>query len=409
MNYKEALKKLEACGQTQLLRFYDTLSEEEKKELLGEIEALDTSFLSLIDRPDEAVSKDDVVEPLNALTIPEIEARRAEFEEIGLKAVREGKTGAVLLAGGQGTRLGFDHPKGMYDVGLTKPRYIFQCLFENLKAVTDRAGAYIPLYVMTSKINHDETVAFLKEHAFFGYPGAYVRFFVQDMAPCTDLAGRILLSAPGHIAQSPNGNGGWYHSMKKAGLDEDLKARGVEYLSAFAVDNVLQRINDLAFLGAVIESDADVGAKVVSKVSPTERVGVLCKKNGHPSIVEYYEMTDDMIRLRDEKGDLLYRYGVILNYLFKVSKLDEAVSKRMPVHMAEKKIPYVDEQGRFVKPETPNGYKFELLILDMIQLMDTSLPYEVDREKEFAPVKNATGTDSVESARALLQKNGVVL
>ncbi|MBR4768376.1 MAG: UDPGP type 1 family protein [Lachnospiraceae bacterium] len=409
MNYREAYEKLESAGQTHLLKYYDTLNEEEKNSLLREIESLDLSFLSLIDEPDQPTRPDDRIEPLPAMTAEEIEAEREELEKLGIETIRAGKTAAVLLAGGQGTRLGFDHPKGMYDLGLTKPRYIFQCLFENLLDVTNKAGAYIPFCIMTSEINHDETVAFLKEKSYFGYPEEYVRFFVQDMAPCTDFDGKIYLASRSHIAMSPNGNGGWYHSMKKAGLDRELKARGVEYLSAFAVDNVLQRINDPAFVGAVVRSNTDVGSKAIAKADPYERVGVLCRKNGHPSIVEYYEITDDMANLRDESGRLLYRYGVILNYLFKLDKLENVVSKRMPVHMAKKKIPYLNEGGVFVKPETPNGYKFELLILDMIELMDSSLAYEVRREKEFAPVKNPNGVDSVESARELLKLNGIEL
>ena len=175
----------------------------------------------------------------------------------------------------------------------------------------------------------------------------------------------------------------------------------------FAVDNVLQRINDPAYVGAVIQSGCDCGGKVVRKAAPDERVGVLCLEDKKPSIVEYYEMTDDMIHLRDEKGNLLYNFGVILNYMFKVDCLEAIVNKDMPVHIVEKKIPYINEAGELVKPEKPNGYKFEELVLDMIHLMDSCLPYEVVREKEFAPIKNSTGVDSVESARKLLIENGV--
>ncbi|MBO4411242.1 MAG: UDPGP type 1 family protein [Lachnospiraceae bacterium] len=408
MTYEQAYRKLEAAGQTGLLRFYQTLTRREQKELLSEIEALDLSVLSVLGTS-ESTETAFQTEPLSALTVPEINERRAEFEKAGIEAIRAGKTAAVLLAGGQGTRLGFDHPKGMYPIGVTHDLYIFECLFRNLKKTMDAAGAPFWFFIMTSAINDRETRAFFEEHAYFGYPKEYVRFFIQDMAPCTDFDGKVLLSAPGHVALSPNGNGGWYHSLKKAGLDRVLAENGVEYISCFAVDNVLQQINDPAFVGATVLSGADVGAKVIRKANPTERVGVLCTKNGHPSIVEYYEITEEMKTLRDENGDLLYNFGVILNYLFKVSKLEEIIAKRMPIHIAKKKIPYVNDRGELVKPEEPNGNKYELLVLDMIELMDTCLPYEVVREKEFAPVKNPTGVDSVESARALLELNGVVL
>ena len=408
MTYKEAKQKLELAGQTGLLRFYEELDSSGKKELLSEIEALDLSPLSVL-KEEPAEGGEYRTEPLAAMTVTEIEKRRKEFEKAGIKAIKVGKTAAVLLAGGQGTRLGFDHPKGTYPIGVTTDLTIFECLFRNLKDTVKQAGKPFLFFIMTSKINDAETREFFEAHDYFGYPKEYVKFFIQDMAPCTDFDGNVLLAEKGHIALSPNGNGGWYHSLKKSGLDRLLFENGVEYLSCFAVDNVLQRINDPAFVGATVLSGADVGAKVIRKANPTERVGVICTKNGHPSIVEYYEITEEMKTLRDENGDLLYNFGVILNYLFKVSKLEEVFAKKMPVHIAKKKIPYVNEKGEPVHPEEPNGNKYELLVLDMIELMGSCLPYEIVREKEFAPVKNPTGTDSVESARALLEKNGVKL
>ena len=211
------------------------------------------------------------------------------------------------------------------------------------------------------------------------------------------------------LAMSPNGNGGWYKSLLRAGLDQDIQKRGVEWLNVFAVDNVLQRIADPVFVGATILSGRVCGSKVVRKVSPHERVGAMCLENGKPSIVEYYELTDEMAEARDENGTLLYGFGVILNYLFRVDKLNEIAGSNLPLHIVEKKVPYLDESGQMQKPEEPNAYKFETLILDMVYMMDNCLAFEVEREKEFAPVKNATGTDSVESARELLKKNGIAI
>lgn len=197
--------------------------------------------------------------------------------------------------------------------------------------------------------------------------------------------------------------------MIQAGLDKDIEERGLEWLNVFAVDNVLQRMADPVFIGATIASGCVSGAKVVRKADPYERVGALCLEDGKPSIIEYYELTPEMAEARDERGTLLYGFGVILNYVFRTDKVIGIDDSKLPLHVAKKKVPYLNEDGKRVEPEEPNAYKFETLILDMVYMMDNCLSFEVDREKEFAPVKNATGVDSVETARELLRKNGVEL
>ena len=372
--------------------------------LVDQLNNMNWSYLDLIH---EREQKRGQFAPLGAMELPEIQEKKEEFKAIGLDAIKACKVGAILLAGGQGTRLGFDKAKGMYKIGLNKDLYIFEQLIRNLQKVTDEAGAFVPLYIMTSDKNDEQTRAFFEEHDFFGYNKDFVKFFVQEMVPAVDFDGNVLVEAEDSLAMSPNGNGGWFTSLVKAGLGQDLKEKGVEWLNVFAVDNVLQQIADPVFVGATIQSGCVSGAKVVRKCDPYERVGALCLEDGKPSIIEYYELTPEMAEATNEAGSLLYGFGVILNYLFSVDKLFDIAEKQMPLHIVEKKVPYVDENGTFVKPETPNAYKFETLILDMVFLMDDCLSFEVEREKEFAPVKNATGVDSVESARELLQKNGI--
>ena len=369
-----------------------------------QLEEMDWSNLDAIHNKEQ---KRGSFSPLGAMELSEIEANKDKYTAVGIDAIKHCKVGAILLAGGQGTRLGFDKAKGMYNIGETKELYIFEQLVANLKKVTSAADAWVPLYIMTSEKNDEQTRKFFKEHDFFGYNSDYVKFFVQEMVPAVDFDGNVLVEAEDSLAMSPNGNGGWFKSLIKAGLDSDIREKGIEWLNVFAVDNVLQQIADPVFVGATIESGCVSGAKVVRKVDPYERVGAMCLEDGKPSIVEYYELTPEMAEARDEKGTLLYGFGVILNYLFRVDKLLEIAEKSLPLHVVEKKVPYIDENGVAVKPETPNAYKFETLILDMVYMMDNCLSFEVDREKEFAPVKNATGTDSVESARALLKKNGI--
>ena len=406
MLYEDAKEMLEKKGQEQLLRYYASLPDSEKEELLGNIEKVDFSVLDILKNPAMKQVRG-VIEPLGALGMDEINSKKDRYKAVGLDAVRKGKVGAILLAGGQGTRLGFDKPKGTYNIGVHRELYIFECLINNLMDVVKESKTWIPIAVMTSNINHEDTIKFFKEHGYFGYNSEYVYFFIQDMAPATDYNGKIYLESEKKPAMSPNGNGGWFTSFVNAGLLGEFRKYGVEWLNVFAVDNVLQRIADPCFIGATIDSGCVCGAKVVSKAAPDEKIGLLVREDGRPSIVEYYEMTDEMMNAKDENGNRLYNYGVILNYLFSVDEMLRVMEDKLPIHVVEKKIPHIDENGNMIKPTEPNGYKFELLVLDLIHLMRDCLSYEVDREREFAPVKNLTGIDSVESARKLLEKNGV--
>ena len=406
MTLEQAKRKLSAVGQEHLLRYWDELDEEQRSYLLEQIEELDMDLLKLVQSETEKVPRGKL-EPLGAITIDEIQKNRHKYESVGIQALKERRVGAVLLAGGQGTRLGLDKPKGMLNVGVEKELYLFGQLIQNMLHVVDKAGKWIPLFIMTSEKNNKDTVDFFEENGYFGYERKHVYFFVQKMAPSVGYDGKIFMEEKYKISSSPNGNGGWFISLAKAGLLDKISEMGVEWLNVFSVDNVLQKIADPVFVGAVIENGCVCGSKVVAKADPNERVGVLCLEDGKPSIVEYYEMTDEMIHSRDKEGKLLYNYGVILNYLFNVEVLTRIMNQNLPTHIVEKKIPYINENAEYVKPEEPNGYKFETLVLDMIHMMDNCLSFEVIRDREFAPIKNATGVDSLGSARELMKKNGI--
>ena len=408
MDYTQALKKAEEYGQQHILQYYHELNKAEQEALLTQIEETDFAVTKLCNNKDQCVKKGKIT-PLKAMELPQIQEKQEDYRKTGLAAIRAGKVGAVLLAGGMGTRLGSDDPKGMYNIGITKDVYIFERFIMNLMKVVEEAGCFVPLFVMTSDKNHDATTRFLKEHDYFGYDRDSVYFFRQDMAPAADYNGRIYMESKSRMSTSPNGNGGWYISLCHAGLRDVILQKGIEWLNVFAVDNVLQQIADPVFTGAVIDRDCAVGSKVVRKNAPDEKVGVMCLEDGRPSIVEYYELSDEMRDAKDEKGDPAYNFGVILNYLFKESELHKIMDRKLPLHIVEKKIPYMNENGELINPEEPNGYKFEQLVLDMIHEMDSCLPFEVIREKEFAPIKNKTGVDSVESARELLKQNGIDL
>ncbi len=405
MTRTEAEEYLKKCGQEHLLKYYDELDSDEKKELLRQIEKTDFSIIDV--NKSAEVSEDELIEPLAAMKIEHINENVDRYREKGIEAIKQCKVGAVLLAGGQGTRLGFDKPKGMFNIGETKELYIFERLILNMMDVVNETGAWVPLFIMTSEKNNEDTVNFFKEHNYFGYDKDFITFFVQEMAPSVDYTGKVYMENKSRISLSPNGNGGWFTSLMKSEAVKMIDKYGIEWLNVFAVDNVLQRIADPVFVGATIDSGCVSGAKVVKKANPDEKVGVMCKRNGHPSIIEYYEFTDELKAVMDETGEPAYNYGVILNYLFRVKELREILDARFPIHIVEKKIPYMNEDCEMINPDKPNGYKFEELILDMISMLKDCLVFEVDREKEFAPVKNKTGVDSVDSARMLLKKNGI--
>ena len=404
-------EQLEKYGQQKFIGTFEGLAAEAQAKILEQADLLDFNMIADVDVKQQELPRG-VIEPIKTLTIEEYKDKAEHYRKIGLDAIREGKIGALLLAGGMGTRLGYDHAKGMYDIGITKPVFIFQRTIENIMDVTKEAGCCIHLYVMTSHLNDTETREFFKEHNYFGYDGNYVHFYMQDMAPCLDREGNMFLAAEDAIAMSPNGNGGFYSSLVNSGLGKQMHEAGIEYINVFAVDNVLQRIADPVFAGATIESGCATGAKVVAKAAPDERVGAICLEDGTPSVVEYYDMTPELMAAKLEDGTPAYNFGVILNYLFRVKDIDEVVSSKLPVHLVNKKVPYldyVDGKPETVTPEKPNAFKLETLSLDLVHLTDSCLPFEVVREKEFAPIKNPTGIDSVESARKLLQDCGYVL
>ena len=375
-------KLLENLKQHHIIEYMKSLSPNEIEKLNGQLEKLDLSVIATNGKEEKRGS----FSPLFAITLDEILRNKNKFTNIGLDAIKNGKVGAVLLAGGQGSRLGFEKPKGAFNIGINREIYIFECLINNLLEVTVKAGAYVPLFVMTSIENNRETREFFEEHDYFGYSRENIWFFVQEQLPAVDIDGKLMLAEKDKILTAPNGNGGWYASMEKTGMLEIVHNLGIEWLNVFAVDNVLQRIADPCFIGAVIDSGKVSGAKVVAKAAPDEKVGVLCLEDNKPSIVEYYEMTEEMLTSRQADGTLSYNYGVILNYLFRVDKLNSTLSVKLPLHRAFKKVKYIDTEGNIHSPEEPNAYKFETLALDMVKLQDDCLAYEVDRRKEFAPV-----------------------
>ncbi len=405
MTYNEALAKLLGYGQEHLLNFYPELDEAGQAELLQQIDDLDVAridrlYVELVVKRSLAIA--DELSNINSVTLQELPpAEKKRLWDLGLNAIAKGEVCAFLVAGGQGSRLGFEGPKGAYDIGLPSHKSLFQLQAERLKHIGDRAGFSIPWYIMTSPLNHLDTTNFFKKHNYFGLKAEDIHFFPQGTLPSVDENGRILLAEPGRISANPDGSGGCFRAFKESGLLEDITARGIKYVFFYGVDNALVRICDPYFIGFAIDQDKDITSKAVKKVHPAEKVGVFAYRNQKPSIIEYTELPPDLAEATDDKGNLLYGSGNIVTHIIKESFLTRVLEKDPPYHVAHKKVEYTDETGHIVKPESPNAYKFEALYFDLFQFADDMAILNIPREEEFSPVKNFDGADSKDTAREM--------
>lgn len=415
--------RYEAAGQGHVFRFIDNgkVPEVQQAAFLAQLEELDLEYVARSHRSamEEAAAGANCsdLQPPDDFTClagtPQADTDAWSIE--GLRAIGRGEVAACLLAGGQGTRLGFDGPKGCYDIGLPSRKPLFQLFVERLRRLIHSAAAqqqapvpkaHLPFLVMTSPINHDETVDFFAKHDYFGFPSGDVWFFTQGTLPCLTTGGKIILESGGLVATAPDGNGGLYPALQKSGCLGRLKACGVKYMHVFSVDNPLCRPADPRFVGYCISRGADCGNKCVWKASPDEKVGVVARKNGRSSVVEYSELDDARKHQRDSNGRLVFGAGNICNHFFSVDFLIEVVVPDMATlfHLAHKKIAYAGEDGQTVKPEGNNGLKLEAFVFDVFPMSSRMAILETLREEEFAPVKNAPGsaTDSPDVARAMV-------
>ena len=398
---KETLKKY---GQEHLLNGYDKLDEKGKKQLIEQIENLDFELIkSLYENTAKAEKPIDAkIEHIAYLDKYKLKDKFKYYQEIGEKEIKKGKLAAVTMAGGQGTRLGHDGPKGTYDIGLDSHKSLFELLSENIKNEAKKYGVVVPWFIMTSDENNEATVEFFKKHKFFGYEyNKNIFFFKQGKLPMVDTEGKILIGEDGLIKQAADGHGGVYEALSKNGMIEKMRQLGIEWVYIGGVDNCLAKIVDPLFLGITIDKGVIGASKSVVKANPQEKVGVFCKKNGRPSIIEYTEISKEMAEAVDKNGELLYGESNILCHVFKLSAIEKMASEPLPYHSAFKKATYIDKDGNKVVPDSPNAYKFEAFLFDAFGELDDMAVLRVKREEEFAPVKNAEGTDSPETAREL--------
>jgi UDP-N-acetylglucosamine/UDP-N-acetylgalactosamine diphosphorylase len=407
-------QNLAKYGQEHLLKFWDILNEVEREHLYKELSELDLDYTSRCCREclrdlDETTheSIDDHLEPLPDSVFGSVVGTAAEtlrlYEEEGLRQISAGKVAVLLLAGGQGTRLGVNYPKGMFSVGLPSQKTLYHLQAQRIIKIQELAANFtghdttpvVPWYIMTSEATSEPTEQYFADNHYFGLNKKNIKFFEQNTMPCVDMNGKILLETRCSIAKAPDGNGGLYRALSQSKVIDDIIARGIEYLHVYCVDNILVKMADPVFIGFCISKGACCGAKVVEKTVPTEPVGVICRLNGKYHVVEYSEISLKTAEKRDElTHKLVFNAGGIANHFFTVDFMKTLVREKEPElkhHVAKKKIPYCDDEGQLVRPAHINGIKMEKFVFDIFQFASTFAVWEVLREDEFSPLKNADG------------------
>ena len=403
--------QFEDRGQGHVFRYFDDLPPEQQYELTRQAATIDLDEIehlveTLVKNPTEADFAFHDVEPANYLAISSREEDPQKWnqaQETGEKALRDGRVAAFTVAGGQGTRLGFDGPKGTFPVSPVSGKPLFQIFAEKLAASEKRHQCRIPWFVMTSEDNHDDTHSFFQKHSWFGLDSTNVHLFPQGTIPAVDQDGKILLSDKHRIALSPDGHGGSLRALVRSGATQTMKDKGIDILSCFQVDNPLVKCIDPVFIGLHINNASHLSSKTVEKRSPDEKVGMFCRRNDRTCVIEYSTLPQELQHETEADGALRFRAGSIAIHLFNrelIERLGQSASDRsLPFHAAHKKVPFLDHDGQLVEPDKPNAIKFEMFIFDALPFAENPLVLETLREVEFSPVKNAEGDDSPESSR----------
>ena len=404
IEYEEAQKKLQKYGQEQVLNRYKYLSDEKKEKLINQIKNIDFDQIKeLFDITQKSVKKiDGEVSSINFVDKSKLSKEEYEkYYDIGSRIIKDGKYAVVTMAGGQGTRLGYVAPKGTFKIGGGVDKSLFEALSDTIKDAKNKFDTTIPWYIMTSRENNDATEKFFEKNDFFGLPYEDIKFFKQGELPMISTDGKLMLDEAGLIKLAADGHGGVFESLVKNGYLEDMKKRGIEWIFISGVDNVLAGLVDPIAVGLAVSDGNLATGKSVVKRSPDEKVGVFCKRNGRPYVIEYTEITDEMANAKNENGELIYGESHILTNLFNIKALENIAKNKLPYHKAFKKAKYMNDNGEIIAPEKPNAYKYEAFIFDAFESLDDMSVLRVKREDEFAPLKNADGEDSPNTARQL--------
>lgn len=413
VQHDELATRLAEAGQQDLLAFWNELDTRRRSRLAAQLEAVDFEQIRLLVEgedaaPDWAALAAQAKAP-RAIRLDSTDNEFSPAEAIarGEQALRAGQLGLILVAGGQGTRLGFEHPKGMFPLGPVSGRTLFQILIERLRAVARRYGASIPMYLMTSPATHDETITFLADHNRFGLREDELRVFCQGVMPAVDArTGKLLLAERDSLALSPDGHGGTLAAFVKEGCMADAQQRNIEHLFYCHIDNPLAQICDPQLIGYHVLAGSDMTSQAVKKRAADEKVGNVVTIGGVTQIIEYSDLPAEFAALTRPDGSLKLWAGNIGVHVFRRAFLERAASQKnsLPFHRALKAVPHIDADGTAVQPESPNAIKFERFIFDLLPLAENAIVVEANAGDAFAPVKNADGdpTDTPSTAQAAM-------
>ena len=405
---EDAIELLNSYNQTHIVNLLKKLDEVKKQELLEQIDKIDFGqIMELYDNTKKEIEiKENKIEAIGYLDKAKLtKEQKEEFDKLGEEIIKNGEYAVVTMAGGQGTRLGHNGPKGTFKLDVYgKGKYLFEILVDNLQEANQKYNTIIPWYIMTSIENNKDTVEFLEKHNYFGYPKENVIIFTQSELPLVDVDGKLLISKDLKIKEASDGNGGTYSSLRASGSLANMKERGIKWVFIGGVDNVLLKMADVTLLGMAIKKNVQIASKSVVKANPHEKVGVFCKMNGHPKVIEYAELPEKMAEEVDEDGELKYGESHIMCNLYTIDAIEKASKEILMYHSAFKKNSYIDEDGKEVVPTEPNSYKFESFIFDAFEFFDDIAILRGKREDDFAPVKNKEGVDSPKTAKELYEK-----
>ena len=405
---QDVIELLKIYNQEHIVNLINKLDEGKKQDLIEQIKQIDFHQLKELydNTKKEIVIKENKIEPLPYMDKNKLsKIQKEEFENLGEQILKNGQYAVVTMAGGQGTRLGHIGPKGTFKLDVYgKGKYLFEILVENLKEANQKYGKIIPWYIMTSKENNKETIDFMEKHNYFGYDKNSVKFFAQSELPLLSLEGKLLIGKDMKIREASDGNGGTYSSLRASGALADMKEKGIKWVFIGSVDNALLKMADVTLLGMAIYNVVQIASKSVVKANPHERVGVFCKMNGHPKVIEYTEMPEKIAEEIDENGELKYGESHIMCNLYTIDAIEKISKETLIYHSAVKKNAYIDENGREIIPTEPNSYKFESFIFDAFEIFDDIAILRGKREDDFAPVKNKDGVDSPKTAKELYEK-----